>query len=82
MFKQVLPTNIGPEGGKAIPQRNLLVVASEKDSRGTARSTITIYHLAEGKAEYPTLVSMRDPEVRKFMRSYLCIFSHFGTCTR
>lgn len=63
VFKQVLPSNIGPEGGKAIPERNLLVVASEKDSRGTSRSTITIYHLAEGKAEYPTLASKRDPEV-------------------
>lgn len=62
VFKQVLPTNVGPEGGKTIPQRNLLVVASEKDRRGTTRSTITIYHLAQGKAEYPTLVSMRDPE--------------------
>lgn len=64
VFKQVLPTNVGPEGGKAIPQRNLLVVASEKDDRGDKmRSTITIYEYAEGSPMYPTLMSERDPMV-------------------
>ncbi len=66
VFKQVLPSNVGPEGGKAIPDRNLLVVASEKDGRGDKmRSTITIYEYAEGEAQYPTIISERDEEVSR-----------------
>mmetsp|Transcript_32881 Transcript_32881/g.49613 ORF Transcript_32881/g.49613 Transcript_32881/m.49613 type:complete len:796 (+) Transcript_32881:40-2427(+) len=58
-FMQALPTNVGPEGGLTIPDRNLLVVANEKDGRGDKlRSTLTIYHYGKGKAQYPTLQSI------------------------
>jgi hypothetical protein len=60
-FKQVLPANVAPEGGMAIPSRNLLVVACEKDDRGDKiRSTVVIYEYAEGDAQYPTLMSKRE----------------------
>jgi len=62
VFKQLLPTNVGPEGGKAIPSRNLYVVASEKDARDDKiRSTVTIYEMTDEEARYPTLMSERDP---------------------
>ncbi|MFT5083062.1 MAG: hypothetical protein ACI9Y1_001099 [Lentisphaeria bacterium] len=58
VFKQVLPAAVGPEGGLAIPSRNLLVVASEEDERGDAfRSTINVYRYEFADATYPTLVS-------------------------
>lgn len=58
IFVQTLPTGIGPEGVKAIPNRNLLVVASEKDDREDKyRSAINIYQLQKGRAAYPTIVS-------------------------
>lgn len=62
-FLQTLPAGIGPEGIKAIPKRNLLVSASENDSRGDAyRSVITIYQLKKNKAEYPTIISADRPD--------------------
>ncbi|MCP5243632.1 MAG: esterase-like activity of phytase family protein [Burkholderiales bacterium] len=61
VLMQVLPAGIGPEGIKAIPDRDLLVSASENDSRDdTYRSVITIYKLEKsdhGKADYPTVIS-------------------------
>jgi hypothetical protein len=58
VFKQVLPAGSGPEGGLAIPSRNLLVVASEVDDRGDKiRSVLNIYHYATGDAAYPTIQS-------------------------
>lgn len=55
---QTLPTSIRPEGIKAIPKRNLLVSASESDSRNDGfRSAITIYRLEKGKPAYPTVIS-------------------------
>lgn len=60
-FKQVLPANVGPEGGKAIPSRNLYVVACEVDARGDKiRSGIVLYEYQKSKAQYPTLMSKRD----------------------
>lgn len=59
-FFQSLPALDGPEGGLAIPDRNLYVVANEKDYRGTVRAGLTIYHYAEGKPQYPTLQSKED----------------------
>lgn len=59
VFKQVLPAGVGPEGGLAIPSRNLLVVASEKDDRGDKmRSVLNIYQYAEQSVAYPTLESV------------------------
>lgn len=58
VLKQVLPAGVGPEGVLAIPQRNLLVVASEKDDRkDKMRSAINVYQLQEGTMQYPTLRS-------------------------
>lgn len=55
---QTLPAGIGPEGVKAIPKRNLLVSASENDSRDDLyRSVITIYRLENGRPAYPTVIS-------------------------
>ncbi len=54
---QVLPATVGPEGLKAIPGRNLFVVASEVDARDDKiRSSITIYAL-DDKPTYPTILS-------------------------
>merc|ERR1711920_867285 len=63
-FLQVLPTNVGPEGGLTIPSRNLLVIASENDSRGDKfRSTLTIYELHKTKKpQDPSLISKKDKD--------------------
>lgn len=58
VFKQVLPAAVGPEGALAIPSRNLLVVASEEDSRGDViRAGINIYQYGQASASYPSIVS-------------------------
>ena len=58
-FKQVLPAAVGPEGGLAIPSRNLLVVASEADDRGDKiRSSLNIYQYNTEVANYPTVESI------------------------
>ena len=55
-FRQVLPSGFRPEGLLAIPQRNLLVVASEVDDRGGAvRGTVTIYEMDD--PTYPQIAS-------------------------
>eukprot|EP00931_Biecheleriopsis_adriatica_P069323 TRINITY_DN4318_c0_g1_i4.p1 TRINITY_DN4318_c0_g1~~TRINITY_DN4318_c0_g1_i4.p1 ORF type:complete len:824 (-),score=197.58 TRINITY_DN4318_c0_g1_i4:319-2790(-) len=56
---QTLPAaGVGPEGGLAIPSRNLLVVASEKDDRGDKmRSAIAVYQYSQAPAQYPSLMS-------------------------
>jgi hypothetical protein len=60
-FKQVLPTNVGPEGSKTIPSRNLLLVACEVDSRDDKiRGGVVIYEYSKSKAQYPTIMSKRD----------------------
>lgn len=59
VYKQTLPAGAGPEGGLAIPSRNLLVTASEEDNRGDKlRSVLNIYQYAEGEATYPTIESV------------------------
>ncbi len=56
--RQILPAGVGPEGVKAIPQRGLLIAASEKDDRGDKyRSVLNIYQLQHGAALYPTVKS-------------------------
>ncbi len=55
---QTLPSALSPEGIKAIPQRNLLVSASELDDRAAGvRSGLTIYQLQHGPANYPVILS-------------------------
>ncbi|MFM1843159.1 MAG: hypothetical protein RLZZ490_1901, partial [Cyanobacteriota bacterium] len=56
VFEQVLPAGSAPEGGKAIPERNLLVVASENDARDDViRSVVNIYEYSDAVTAYPTL---------------------------
>ncbi|OBZ96268.1 alkaline phosphatase [Pararhizobium polonicum] len=56
---QLLPSGISPEGGVAIPGRNLLATANEVDlvEDGGARSHVMIYERAEGVAAYPQITS-------------------------
>ncbi|MGF1498618.1 MAG: esterase-like activity of phytase family protein [Elainellaceae cyanobacterium] len=59
VFQQVLPAGVGPEGGTAIPDRDLLVVASEVDARDDViRSVINIYNFSDDAVAYPTLQSV------------------------
>lgn len=58
LLKQVLATGVAPEGALAIPSRNLLVVASEKDDRGDKfRSALNIYRYDYAPAQYPSIQS-------------------------
>ena len=73
-YKQVLPTDVGPEGVYAIPERNLFVVSSEVDDRrrGQIRSTISIYQYSCAPAQYPTLkskASKKGSKVSNFFHS-------------
>jgi hypothetical protein len=55
---QTLPAGVAPEGVKAVPGRNLLVAASEEDSRGdTIRSVVNIYQYGYDTPSYPTIQS-------------------------
>ncbi|MEM8789114.1 MAG: esterase-like activity of phytase family protein [Pseudomonadota bacterium] len=59
VLTQLLPSGIGPEGIKAIPDRNLLVTANEVDliEDGGVRAHVMIYALQDGDAVYPTITS-------------------------
>jgi len=62
-FLQVLPAGVGPEGGAAIPSRDLFVAACEKDSRDDKhRASLVIYHRTAGPSAYPTLISADRPD--------------------
>lgn len=54
-YLQSLSAGSGPEGLLAIPQRNLLVVASEND--GAARAGVMIYARTAAQPVYPSLMS-------------------------
>ncbi|WP_246191429.1 esterase-like activity of phytase family protein [Aureimonas leprariae] len=58
-FLQLLPSGVSPEGGVAIPSRNLFATANEADlgEDGAARSHVMIYERAEGAPAYPQIVS-------------------------
>jgi len=57
-YLQALPVGVGPEGTVVIPGRNLVVVASEADSRGDKfRASLAVFEYGEGAPEYPTLSS-------------------------
>jgi hypothetical protein len=59
VYKQTLPAGVGPEGGLAIPERNLLVVASEEDNRDDKiRSAVNIYRYEDRAPIYPTIKSV------------------------
>lgn len=59
VLKQILPSGVGPEGYVALPERNLLVSANEKDliEDGGARAHVMLFERTEGPAVYPTLTS-------------------------
>lgn len=64
---QVLPTGIGPEGLKAIPQRNLFVASTETDVADVGIPTmINIYQMkrSDGWSDrtYPMIVSKNDDQ--------------------
>ncbi len=60
-FQQVLPTGIGPEGLKAIPQRDLFVTATESDVFDDGIPTmINIYERQKGEPNYPQIESADD----------------------
>jgi len=64
-YLQSLPSGIGPEGGVAIPERNLFVSANEDDLRadGLAGSHVMIFELAERDAPaYPQIMSDLDED--------------------
>ena len=62
-LKQTLPAGAGPEGVLALPSRNLLIAASEEDSRGDKiRSVLNIYVYSPGEPTYPTLESLNRPD--------------------
>jgi hypothetical protein len=55
---QILPCTTGPEGMVAIPERNLLAVASEVDEReNVIRSSVALYELSDMDPIYPYLLS-------------------------
>ena len=55
---QILPCTTAPEGIVAIPERNLLAVASEKDARDDKiRSSVAIYELSGSDPVYPHIIS-------------------------
>lgn len=58
VLKQVLPTALAPEGVLTIPQRNLVIAASEVDNRASlVRSSLNIYQYQLALPQYPTIVS-------------------------
>ncbi|MFK8025400.1 MAG: esterase-like activity of phytase family protein [Ilumatobacter sp.] len=60
-FLQLLPTGIGPEGVKAIPQRGLLAVSTESDVADAGIPTmINIFQTERPPSLYPTIVSADD----------------------
>jgi Esterase-like activity of phytase len=55
---QVLPTGIGPEGLKAIPQKGLFVASTETaEADAGIPAMINLYALAKGPAAYPMIAS-------------------------
>lgn len=63
-FVQLLPSGIAPESAVAIPARNLLVSANEKDliEEGGPRAHVMFYRLGDAQPAYPQLVSERDEQ--------------------
>ncbi|NRA63870.1 MAG: esterase-like activity of phytase family protein [Pseudobacteriovorax sp.] len=58
---QILPTSVAPEGILTIPQRNLVVIAAEKDSRDDGfRSSLSIFELGASAPDYPTLIAANN----------------------
>jgi hypothetical protein len=59
VYKQILPSQVAPEGGIAIPMRNAIVVASEEDARdNNIRSSLNIYVRGAMMPVYPSIISL------------------------
>lgn len=58
-FIQALPSGIAPEGAVAIPSRNLLITANEKDLRedGGIGSHVMIYEMGAETPAYPQIIA-------------------------
>ncbi|KCV81397.1 hypothetical protein ATO10_12349 [Actibacterium atlanticum] len=65
VLKQLLPSGVGPEGYVAIPSRNLLISANEKDliEDGGVRSHVMIFEYQDAPAAYPQLTSAGADEL-------------------
>ncbi len=65
VLKQILPSGVGPEGYVALPERNLLVSANEKDliEDGGPRAHVMLFELQDAAAQYPTLTSKGAEEL-------------------
>jgi len=63
-FVQLLPSGIAPESAVAIPSRNLLVSANEKDliEDGGVRAHVNLYRLGEEAPRYPQILSSIDSD--------------------
>jgi hypothetical protein len=62
-FIHVIPTGIGPEGIRAIPERGLLAVSAETDGLADGfaiRSLVTLYKLDRGEPTYPYVKSANE----------------------
>ncbi|MGR3636867.1 MAG: esterase-like activity of phytase family protein [Shimia sp.] len=65
VLKQLLPSGVGPEGYVAIPERNLLISANEKDlieDKG-ARAHVMMFEYQNAPASYPHLTSAGTDEL-------------------
>ncbi len=65
VLKQLLPSGVGPEGYVAIPERNLLISANEKDliEDGGPRAHVSIFEYQDAPAAYPHLTSAGADEL-------------------
>ncbi|NOD65500.1 MULTISPECIES: esterase-like activity of phytase family protein [unclassified Ruegeria] len=65
VLKQLLPSGVGPEGYVAIPERNLLISANEKDliEDGGPRAHVSIFEYQDAPANYPHLTSAGADEL-------------------
>ncbi len=65
VLKQLLPSGVGPEGYVAIPDRNLLISANEKDliEDGGPRAHVSIFEYQDAPATYPHLTSEGTDEL-------------------
>ncbi|KIC46274.1 alkaline phosphatase [Ruegeria sp. ANG-S4] len=65
VLKQLLPSGVGPEGYVAIPERNLLISANEKDliEDGGPRAHVMIFEYQDAPAAYPHLTSAGADEL-------------------
>jgi hypothetical protein len=65
-FLHVVPTGLGPEGIRAIPERDLLAVSAETDGLADGlpiRPIVTLYEWDGDEPDYPYVRSARDPWV-------------------